>query len=262
LEGFPHGNKFDRISLVRLSIPKTYYLIDSTNNSFTLDEGGLIATVFITEGNYGLKTLETELALQLNTASPSAWTYTCTGDERTGKYTFTVTGNGGVQPVITLSEEIAGILGFAIGSTAFVADTVTGVNVVRLQKTDGILVWTDLCAENEGVLSEVFGSSPDFDHISYRQDNVVYTGRHLNTKSSSRATFRVLTYEKPRQVLNLNGHHVHMVIALWTRNPLDDFLLRDRQIDVFKKRKRVDEGTAILTELRKMAKSLQNGLSK
>jgi hypothetical protein len=48
----PEGEKFDRVVVLAMTIPLSYYLIRSPHNTFTLDEGGATAIITVPEGNY------------------------------------------------------------------------------------------------------------------------------------------------------------------------------------------------------------------
>lgn len=237
LENLAVPNPFNRVSLASLSVNKAYYLIDTAHHTFSLDENGSVATVTLTIGNYSFDTLATELKTQLNAAGQ--WTYTCEGDERIGKYDFTVSGNGGLQPEFTFTTGLAEILGFEEDTYAFVADALQSPNMVNLQKTVAILIWTNLCAENNGILERINASSNDYNAIVYSNPNHRWTGSQLAARGTTAAEFRVLDFEL-KEVLSLNGHHVHMTIALWRESPLpalefqrlrQDYLLTNAGLD-------------------------------
>lgn len=257
LENFPLENDFNRVCLLNLSIAKTYYLIDSDNNTFTLTEGGTDATVTLTLGNYSLDSLATELAADLTSASPNGYTYTCAGDTSTGKYTISVASPAS-QPSLTFGEDIGGILGFGADTYAFSGDTVTSPNVVRLQKTDGILVWTDLCAENEGILHQVFATQEDFNHITYEAIAIDWYSKKLSNKNLASAHFRILTYEAPRSVLDLNGHHVHMVIGFWQKSETAAAKLFQTRLSGTRQILGLDPSSRILEKLDLILQELQS----
>src|SRR3954470_22945414 len=89
---------YDYCVVLQATIPKSYYLIQSGQNTFTLQEGGSAATITVPIGNYSRSSFQSQLQSLLNSLSPNHWTYAIsipntliTGD--TGLYTYTVTGN-------------------------------------------------------------------------------------------------------------------------------------------------------------------------
>ena len=57
-----YSQDVDRIAIGDVAVPKSYYIINSSNNTFIINEGGIIsALVTLTEGNYNITQLITEL---------------------------------------------------------------------------------------------------------------------------------------------------------------------------------------------------------
>lgn len=61
--------------VLQASIPKSYWLIQSGQNTFTLDEISNQVTITIPVGNYSRSSFAYQLQYQLNTDSPNDWTY-------------------------------------------------------------------------------------------------------------------------------------------------------------------------------------------
>jgi hypothetical protein len=89
----PPNASFTHCSLIQASIPKSYYLVQETQNTFTLDENGTTYTITIPVGNYTRASFVTQLSTQLNATGD--WTYVVSvpdtngGDPETGLITFT-----------------------------------------------------------------------------------------------------------------------------------------------------------------------------
>ncbi len=96
-------NNVAAIKVLEAQIPFTYYVFNSTNNTFTLTEsdGGGDTTVTIPVGNYDSTTILTALATALNTASANSHTYTVTYSAST--QLLTVTSNAGSTNTFTLT---------------------------------------------------------------------------------------------------------------------------------------------------------------
>src|SRR5258708_4022068 len=97
--------KFNRVTAMLINIPKSFYLVQQGFNTFTLQENGLNATVTIPAGNYNIISFQVVLPPLLNAASITlghTWSYAITypvvrSQADTGKFTYTVTGNAGMQ---------------------------------------------------------------------------------------------------------------------------------------------------------------------
>ena len=57
----PKGVGFDRVVVLQAILPKSFYLVNSPNNTFTLQENGVNVTITIPEGNYNVKSFQTIL---------------------------------------------------------------------------------------------------------------------------------------------------------------------------------------------------------
>jgi hypothetical protein len=108
---------YDYCVVLQASIPKSYYLVQSGQNFFTLEENGMPVNITIPIGNYSRMSFQTCLQSLLNSSSPNHWTYSIsitnsltTGD--TGLFTYNVTGNGGVQPEFVIGNYLYEQLGF------------------------------------------------------------------------------------------------------------------------------------------------------
>lgn len=108
------------IKLLSASIPNAQYIVDSTNNTFTLVEfkssspTGLSALAAITfpVGNYTPATFATQLATLLTANSPQGWTYTVTFDTTT--YKLTISENGAYEFQLQFPNDwLSKHLGFA-----------------------------------------------------------------------------------------------------------------------------------------------------
>ena len=132
----PADVKFDHVCVMQACIPKSYYLIKA-NETFTLTEDAKSVNISLPVGNY-----RSTLQSMLTTNSPNGYTYTVTYPTSstvpdTGKYTYTVSNNSGVQPVFTFvtTNDLFDHMGFASESTNnFVDNTLISTQVINLQK--------------------------------------------------------------------------------------------------------------------------------
>ena len=183
----PRGNEYDRVCVLQAIIPKSYYLVNAPYNTITLSENGVQTTVTITPGNYNVKSWTTLIAALLTAASSQGWTYTITFPNAitqvdTGLFTYTVSGNGSLQPQIIFPSTslVYEQFGFSASSTnVFVANNLTSVNVVKFQVEDVIFIHSDISYNNDqtsknDVLQEIYASStPNFSNIIYQNSGAI-----------------------------------------------------------------------------------------
>jgi len=94
---------YDSVCMLQCNIPKSYYLVQAGQNTFTLVENTSSVVVSIPIGNYGRSSFKTQAQTSLNEASPHGYVYTVSisnssSGADTGLYYFSVSGNGSVQP--------------------------------------------------------------------------------------------------------------------------------------------------------------------
>jgi len=220
----PPGD-YDRIAVDSVSIPKTYYyLVDAT---FTLTEGGSSVVVSITDGNYTFAALSSNLQALLNTASPTSWTYVVSvpnsnTEPSTGKMTFTVSGNGGVQPTITTNGDsrLYTAMGFAINSVnTFVSETLVSTYVCILTINE-IYVRSDLVEPrvndeySDCLISINVVNIPDFSSISYNSSGLELLSKPLNRSVGRSGVYNFTLTDNNDNVLHLftqTGININLV---------------------------------------------------
>lgn len=224
--GFPPASRYTRCCLLQAMIPKSFYNIPSGKNTFVLKEGAFEVTITITPSNYNRKSLKIAVVALLNTNSPTGWTYAMTypnvsteGD--TGKYTWTVSGNGGVQPsfIFSSSSTIYEGLGFASSSTnSFSSDSLSSSNVINLSHESSIYIHSDIVTNgtSDNILQDIYvADSPTFSSIQFIQQNMkTYTKRlSLNDNKSNVYKFRIT--DEDDNVIDTNGVNCVMTILVY-----------------------------------------------
>jgi hypothetical protein len=106
-------NNVAAIKVLEVQIPFSYYVYNTSNNTFTLTEsaGGPAEKVTITPGNYSSTTMIAELETDLNAASYNGFNYTVTYNESTQKFTISNSSGSGT---FSLGFGVAGV---EIGNT-------------------------------------------------------------------------------------------------------------------------------------------------
>ena len=153
-------NNYDRITLLNFQCPKSYYLINSTNNTFIITESGINHTVTLIPGNYSLTSLTTEINAEI-IASGVSYTYQFLPMTTLGKYKIIVTGNSSIQPVINFSlSNLYLIIGFDKLVYTMSGNTLISTNVVNLQLTNTVQLLCD--SAERSLLSVIIPNKSDY----------------------------------------------------------------------------------------------------
>lgn len=201
-------------ALLTASIPKSWYLITSKHNTFTLDENGSLFTITIPVGNYSFSRLGSVISALLNASG--AWTYSVVADLITGHYVFTVTDNGGVQPsFIITTDKLSDILGTDTGTIPFVGDTLESVYVCDLQLTSSVFVNLDIVENN--ILQDITSTISDYGYLTYINNNFELSSKRI-TNSSTDVISVELIDRVSRETLDLNGLDIVLTIIFFNRD--------------------------------------------
>jgi len=248
----PPGNDFTHACVLDVSIPKSFYLIDTPNNTFTLIEGKESATVTITPGNYSIRNLMVEVATALNSASPNNFVYEVTYPvptaPDTGLLTFSVSANSGVQPSFQFSyNNVADVLGFARNSTnTFVSSDLTSTQVIDLQRESTLYIHSNLVGnDKDDVLQEVFANSnPDYSRIVWQCTCQELSSRTLASRALSNVYRFTLTNEDG-VAINLNGQDMQITICLYKKTTISQLLTQAIKLNLFESLQKKKSSTLI-----------------
>lgn len=215
------SQEYDYVVVLAASIPKSWYLIQSGYNTFTLKEGASSATVTLTAGNYTATNFITEINSALNTASPNHWTYSAAFSSKTAKYTWTVSGNGGnggTQPQFLVGSNVNEQLGFAKDTTVIFSDcTLKSANTVNFQLEPSLFLHSSLVGNNSGdnVLQQFYSQAADFSNIAYKMTDLESDSRKLVANST---TFNFYLTDENGTLIDLNGQNIVMTLMFWKKD--------------------------------------------
>ncbi len=224
-------NPYDSVVLTSATIPKSFYLIDTTNNTFILEEKSVPTTITIATGNYNYTTLATALALALTTSSPNSYTYTVATSQLLGNYVFSVSGNAGSQPQLDFRNSLTCfIIGFNQLLYNFSASALTSPNVVNLQLTSTVQVLSDIVGGKDNVLSEITNQSASYSVITYSEQNSAYVSKPLSSNGYTSVHFWLI--DEQQNLLNLNGLDWQMVIVVYKLDTYHNQMITDKRLEL------------------------------
>ena len=246
-------NNFDRVCLLQASIPKSWYLFDSTNNTFILREVDQVApfgtynlTITIPVGNYTRINLASIVASLLNTASssllggPYTNTYTITyptsAQTNTNKYTYTSTSTSAptlkTSSFVFSSNNCCIPFGFNNSSTnAFtqvsLVGTLISVNAINLSSKTRLYIKSDLCElSNKSILQEIYSTNiQDNGIIVYVQSEIEANSKLFFSNSDN--LFNIQLTDRFDSIVDLNGLDITLSIHFYTTDDTNKYIKND-----------------------------------
>lgn len=201
-------NTYDSVAIIQAQIPRTFYNVPSTGNTFTIVQNGVVSTVTLTAGTYNKYNLLTELQTKLNTVKDAGRTYTVTypSNPDTYKYVFSFTGGTGNVSFI-FTNSLYAQLGFDKNSTnTFSSGSLTSTNCINLSYINKVFIRSDIVSGgNDDILMEImsYGSCPMLSLCYYQQQIL-----EANIKTFSNTTlnsWRFSLTDIDGNIVDLNG---------------------------------------------------------
>ena len=227
------GEQYTHCCVLGASIPLSYYLVQDGYNTMTLQEGVSTATITLEPGNYNTQSFMVVVAALLTAGSPHGWTYTITMNNaysavNNGKFCFTVSGNGGVQPSFVFGSTLHEQFGFAANTTAtFAANTLWSTAVVNFIPEQTLYVYSNLVETKDnntnGILQELFASNAAaYSCVAYQCSAVEAYSKRINQNMAG--GFSIVLQNEAGQVMNLNGRNMLLTILLFKKDNLGEMV--------------------------------------
>lgn len=221
--------EYDSVVLLGCSIPKSYYIVQAGFNTFTIQEGVLIATVTVPPGNYSYLSWIAIVAPLMTIASPNGWKYGISfpdinSSTNTGLFTYTVSGNTS-QPSIITTVNVYEQLGFAQNSTnTFSNSALISTAVINFTPETTLFICSDIAGnKKDNVLQEIYDQNTlPFSYIVYQNTNFEAYSKQLMNKGSRSFNFNITNENK--QSMNLNGRNCLLTLCLYRKEDINDVL--------------------------------------
>jgi len=218
---------FDRVVLLSASIPKSYYLVPTGQNTMTLQEGVSLVVIPFPVGNYNRNSLAITMKNLLNANSPNGWTYNITfaNINQTvddGKYYFTVTGNSS-QPSFLFGNYMAEQLGFNHNSVnIFNTNQLVSTNVCNLSTETTLYLHSTICTNgtDDNVLQEIYSNGESsYSYINYQ--NIIPHEYSKPLSNNQSDTFSFYLTDEFGNVMDTNGININFTIMVYKTNVVD-----------------------------------------
>lgn len=211
---------YSHCSLVSASIPKTFYSVQSDNNTFILEEDGVQTVITVPIGNYSRNSFKLILQTLLNSETTQGWLYTVNYEniarsQDTGHYFLSVSGNAGIQPKFIIGTALYEQLGFNRNSVnIFVANILESVNVVNLNPETTLLLKSDMVHSRTGILQSILSTTTDsFDYIIFQNGSIHETSQKMTKVKSNIYTFSIT--DEDSNILDLNGLNIVLTLMVF-----------------------------------------------
>lgn len=236
---FPQGFDFTHVVCLNALIPKSYYLVQSGDNVFQLQENNTTVTVTVPIGSYLLSAFQSTIATLLTNASPNMLTYNLSypalSGPDTGKWTFTQT-NGSIVSSLIFNSSFFEPFGFFANSTnVFNGTTLISTCVIKLQSEDRLLIHSNI-VNNPGVddvlISINSTTSINYSSIAYECPAPEFYAHLLTSPNNSTYSFS-LTNEDG-ELMQLNGLNLNFTLLFYKRDPIWDQIRNFMKMAVLK----------------------------
>jgi hypothetical protein len=221
---------YDHVTLLDISLPKSSYVINSSNNTFVVEENSVQRLITLPVGNYNRTSYKNVLKLLLNVSVDYVYDITFQNSNRTqdnGKYTFTVVTilPAMPQPLFIFQSGLYEQMGFNKNTSyTFVGDSLESIGVTNFRPESTYYILSNICQNRgNGILQNIISSgSDDFNFISFHNPNPnEYSKKFIRTRSN---VFKFLITDEDFHRVDLNGLNVVFTLMLYRKNDIDRLL--------------------------------------
>ena len=191
-----------------------------------------MATITIPAGNYTRNSFAAALKTLLTAESSNAWTYNIAipnillqGD--TGKYSFSVSGNGLVQPSFILgANNIYKQMGLSPSTTyTFTLNSLVSTNICNFASEACLFLRSDMCYNNltsDNILQEIYPGGTSYNaYIPFVNINPELNARTLVNKSQ---VYHYYLTDENNVDLNLNGINLVFTVMVWRSSKFENLV--------------------------------------
>ena len=207
----PDDWAFNTVCVTDAAIPKSWFSVVASHNTFVLTELGVSTTVTVPPGNYTAQqwtntNSSVYIGALLTAASATLghdWVYTATRQLQpdTGLIQYSVTGNNNNQPSFTINAQgdLYDQLGFPVNSTTtFSNNSLLGQIPFNTQGEFGVKLLSDVVHPNSnGSLASIYdcGLYPNGSVMKFQAQQMALQARQFQPSGSSNYFFKLISAE-------------------------------------------------------------------
>lgn len=211
---------YDHCCVSSLSIPKTFWVIP-VDATIVLTEDKSVANIVVQSGNYNVNSMSLVLSELLTNGSPLGCIYVVSYPDdfiEANKviFTFTVTGNSGVQPVITTTDRfLASTLGiYPSTEYQFSGDIFRSIKVMNFQAYDELLIKSDMVENRSNLLQEVYTTgNPYNSSIVWHCPDITLYSKKIRKTAGNIYHFSIQTVDG--ESVDLHGSSWSFVLSIF-----------------------------------------------
>jgi hypothetical protein len=224
---------YDYVTVLQVSMPVTYFLVQNGENTFQLKEGATAVTITIPQGNYNQQSFSVRLAALLTAASPNTLTYSITYNnvftqEQNGWYYYSVNSSSyAISFIFNSNNSVNEQFGFDKGTTAsFTAgsgvSTLTSMNVCQFIPENALYIRSNLSqGDYSDVLQDVYNSnSASFGIISWINPCPLEYSKKFIGNGTKVATFQIV--DENGLPIYCNGANMSITLMIYKSNTFYD----------------------------------------
>lgn len=229
LNNIDKNANFNNVVVLQAIIPKSYYLVTTGFNSFSLQEGEESVEILVPIGNYNKVTFKGTLKTLLNANSPNQFIYNITDDNiafgpDTSKFTYTVyVNNNDIQPSIIVGTIMNAQFGFFPNTTnTFINNTLVSTRFINFSLENTLFIHSNICQNttSDNVLQEIFTTRvPTASFIKYDCYQMEAYSKPFNNKSDFYNFYLTDENDIP---IETNGINMEITIMIYEKNDVSD----------------------------------------
>jgi hypothetical protein len=196
----PSGNRI-KVLCTRAVIPKTYYNVDSSGNTFTLIEDGVETLITVSPGNYEFYTFDEIVTALLNVATTNGSTYNILSNDIYGTMQFTSSSIASIRMSSNVGvNELLGLTLNTTYTTPFESSTICVFN-----EHDSLTIHSTIVS---GLEQSILCNLPiahvsHYDYITYQYIDRIIDSRHVVANKPNIYNFRLS--DARNNTIDLNG---------------------------------------------------------
>ncbi len=223
-----NNKEYDRVSLIDLVVPKSFYNVNSSNNTMIVEENSIQRTISMPIGNYSRKSFRSVLQTQLNTNAETGYVYSISYNQSSsqqddGKYTFSCN-TVSPQPIFIIGTGLFEQMGFNKNSTnTFENDVLISSNVVNFRAKTRLIFKSSLCQNyNNNILHYITSIDADYDYVNFQNNNIIETYKDFIRSNTNIYSFQLL--DESYNPIDLNGLNISFSILLWKESSINELI--------------------------------------